>query len=132
MRKGVRDLFRSVNASATQRISDQPALPLEPHLNTVLPVFGIIEGSEEWRRIVRLDVGRQERIERIIDADPHPRTQLADLEAVIDARVETKVCRETLGIAGRRFAEQFTWDNSADKTISHLKEVVQRGDQKWR
>ncbi len=33
-----------------------------------------------------------------------------------------------LGIAGRRFAERFTWDRSADHTIQHLKEVVQRGN----
>lgn len=39
---------------------------------------------------------------------------------------------ETLGIAGRRFAERFTWDNSAEKTISHLQHVVQRGNQKWK
>lgn len=39
---------------------------------------------------------------------------------------------ETLGNAGRRFAERFTWENSAEKTILHLQEVVQRGNQKWK
>lgn len=39
---------------------------------------------------------------------------------------------EALGIAGRRFAEGFTWDHSAELTISHLQEVVQRGNQKWK
>lgn len=38
----------------------------------------------------------------------------------------------TLGIAGRRFAERFTWDKSADDTISHLEEVVQGGTTKWK
>ncbi|MEO8577767.1 MAG: glycosyltransferase family 4 protein [Gemmatimonadales bacterium] len=35
---------------------------------------------------------------------------------------------ETMGNAGRRFAERFTWENSAEKTISHLQEVVHRGN----
>jgi glycosyltransferase involved in cell wall biosynthesis len=39
---------------------------------------------------------------------------------------------EKLGSAGRRFAERFTWDQSADQTISHLQEAVQRGSQKWK
>jgi glycosyltransferase involved in cell wall biosynthesis len=39
---------------------------------------------------------------------------------------------ERMGGAGRRFAERFTWDNSANHTLSHLQEVVQRGTQKWR
>jgi glycosyltransferase involved in cell wall biosynthesis len=39
---------------------------------------------------------------------------------------------ETMGAAGRRFAGRFTWDRSADQTLTHLKEVVQRGNHKWR
>ena len=29
-----------------------------------------------------------------------------------------------LGGAGRRFAETFTWDRSANETLAHLEEVV--------
>lgn len=39
---------------------------------------------------------------------------------------------EAMGNAGRRFAERFTWDQSADNTLSHLQEVVQRGTQQWK
>jgi glycosyltransferase involved in cell wall biosynthesis len=39
---------------------------------------------------------------------------------------------ETMGAAGRRFAGQFTWERSADQTLAHLQQVVQRGNQKWR
>ena len=34
---------------------------------------------------------------------------------------------ETLGNAGRKFAEGFTWANAADQTAAHLREVVSRG-----
>lgn len=37
-----------------------------------------------------------------------------------------------MGIAGRRFAEHYTWEKSADDTISHLSEVVQGGTAKWK
>lgn len=36
---------------------------------------------------------------------------------------------ERLGIAGRRFAERFTWERSATDTLSHLSGLVQRGTQ---
>ncbi|MEP6507285.1 MAG: glycosyltransferase family 4 protein [Gemmatimonadales bacterium] len=39
---------------------------------------------------------------------------------------------ENYGKAGRAFAEQFTWDKAATETLSHLKQVVQRGNQKWK
>ena len=39
---------------------------------------------------------------------------------------------ESMGSAGRRFADRFTWDRSADLTLGHLQEVVQRGIQKWK
>ena len=39
---------------------------------------------------------------------------------------------ETMGAAGRRFAGRFTWDRSADQTLAHLQQVVQRGRQKWK
>lgn len=34
---------------------------------------------------------------------------------------------ESLGIAGRQFAEGFTWANAADQTAAHLREVVSKG-----
>lgn len=39
---------------------------------------------------------------------------------------------KTMGAAGRRFAGRFTWDRSADQTLAHLSQVVQRGNQKWK
>jgi glycosyltransferase involved in cell wall biosynthesis len=39
---------------------------------------------------------------------------------------------ETMGKAGRRFAGRFTWERSADQTLAHLQQVVQRGNEKWR
>jgi len=38
----------------------------------------------------------------------------------------------TMGKAGRRFAERFTWDKSATDTITHLEQVVHGGTQKWK
>lgn len=37
-----------------------------------------------------------------------------------------------MGEAGRRFAERFSWERSADDTIAHLEEVVLRGNDRWR
>jgi glycosyltransferase involved in cell wall biosynthesis len=37
-----------------------------------------------------------------------------------------------MGEGGRRFAEGFTWDKSADNTISHLEEVVMKGRNQWK
>ena len=34
---------------------------------------------------------------------------------------------ESMGAAGRRFAGRFTWNRSADQTLAHLQQVVQRG-----
>jgi glycosyltransferase involved in cell wall biosynthesis len=38
----------------------------------------------------------------------------------------------TMGKTGRRFAERFTWDKSADETISHLEQAVHGGSKKWK
>jgi glycosyltransferase involved in cell wall biosynthesis len=37
-----------------------------------------------------------------------------------------------MGEAGRRFAEDFSWNKSADNTILHLEEVVMKGRNQWR
>lgn len=39
---------------------------------------------------------------------------------------------ESLGVAGRRFAERFTWDRSAQETLAHLQHVVHGGNQQWK
>ena len=39
---------------------------------------------------------------------------------------------QTMGEAGRRFAERFSWERSAEETIFHLEEVVARGKDQWR
>jgi glycosyltransferase involved in cell wall biosynthesis len=39
---------------------------------------------------------------------------------------------EMLGAAGRSFAEKFSWDRSADHTISHLEGVVMGEKNQWR
>ncbi|MGK2963539.1 MAG: glycosyltransferase family 4 protein [Gemmatimonadaceae bacterium] len=38
----------------------------------------------------------------------------------------------TLGKSGRRFAERFTWEKSAEDTVSHLEQVVHGGIAKWK
>lgn len=53
------------------------------------------------------------------------------LAAAMRRIIEAPKTIETIGNAGRRFAERFTWDNSARQTIEHLQQVVQRGNQKW-
>lgn len=40
---------------------------------------------------------------------------------------ENRPLVESLGVAGRRFAEGFTWANAADQTAAHLREVVGSG-----
>ncbi|HEX2724066.1 MAG TPA: glycosyltransferase family 4 protein, partial [Gemmatimonadaceae bacterium] len=54
-----------------------------------------------------------------------------DISALARAMTDLMMSRDrvdALGNAGRRFAERFTWDRSADLTIAHLQEVVQRGN----
>lgn len=40
---------------------------------------------------------------------------------------ENRPLVESLGVAGRRFAEGFTWANAADQTAAHLRKVVGSG-----
>jgi len=55
-----------------------------------------------------------------------------DLAAMADAMrklANSPSLVESMGKAGRRFAEGFSWDKSAEATIAHLKDVVmRRGD----
>jgi glycosyltransferase involved in cell wall biosynthesis len=55
----------------------------------------------------------------------------AALASAMRRFVDTPSLVETMGNAGRRFAERFTWDRSAGQTLDHLQQVVQRGRQKW-
>ena len=53
-----------------------------------------------------------------------------DIEALASAMrrfAETPQLVLTMGAAGRRFAERFTWDRSAQDTLDHLQQVIQRG-----
>jgi glycosyltransferase involved in cell wall biosynthesis len=73
--------------------------------------------------------------ESLIDAEtgilvPHGDT--AALAAAMRKIADSPALVETMGIAGRRFASGFTWDRSANQTLEHLQEVVQRGNQKWK
>lgn len=61
---------------------------------------------------------------------PHGDTMA--LAAAMRRIADSRDLVETMGSAGRRFAGRFTWDRSADQTLSHLQEVVQRGNSKWR
>lgn len=38
----------------------------------------------------------------------------------------------SMGEAGRRFAEMFSWERATDDTLAHLEEIVMKGRGKWR
>jgi glycosyltransferase involved in cell wall biosynthesis len=50
--------------------------------------------------------------------DPH------GMAAAMRGLVQSPGLVNTLGLAGRRFAETFTWERAADETLAHLEEVV--------
>ncbi len=60
-----------------------------------------------------------------------PHGDPAALASAMRRVVDTPSLVETMGNAGRRFAERFTWDRSAGQTLDHLQQVIQRGRQKW-
>lgn len=73
--------------------------------------------------------------ESIVDGETGVLVPHGDTTALANAMkqiAETPELVKAFGIAGRRFAEGFTWDKSADSTISHLQLAVQRGKQKWK
>jgi glycosyltransferase involved in cell wall biosynthesis len=49
------------------------------------------------------------------------------MAAALDRLAQSPELVRTLGEAGRRFAEGFTWERAADETERHLSEVVHRG-----
>jgi len=73
--------------------------------------------------------------ESLVDGETGILVSHGDIEAFARAMrriTESADLVETMGNAGRRFAERFTWDRSAKQTLEHLQEVVQRGNQKWK
>ena len=46
------------------------------------------------------------------------------MTAAMRGIVESPSLVSSLGAAGRRFAETFTWDRAATETLSHLEQVV--------
>jgi glycosyltransferase involved in cell wall biosynthesis len=65
--------------------------------------------------------------ESVIDGETGflvPPTDVAAFAAAMRGLVAQPDLVRTLGEGGRRFAEQFTWDRSADETLQHLEQVI--------
>src|SRR5215475_11052093 len=90
-------------ARSTQtRLYDGPAprvSPLEPHDDPDLRVLGVVELAEVRRTEVRLNVRRQERIERVPHPDAKPRLKPEDLHVSLDPGLETEVRRKPQNVA---------------------------------
>ncbi|MBC8087434.1 MAG: glycosyltransferase family 4 protein, partial [Phycisphaerae bacterium] len=56
-----------------------------------------------------------------------PHGDVAAMAQFMQRLGENRPLVEALGVAGRRFAEGFTWANAADQTAAHLREVVSSG-----
>ena len=61
-----------------------------------------------------------------------PHGDIAALAAAMRKAADSPGDVSAMGNAGRRFAERFTWDKSADDTITHLQQVVHGGTSKWK
>lgn len=74
--------------------------------------------------------------ESVVDGEtgflvPHGDT--ASMAAAMGNLAESRALVDEMGTAGRRFAEGFSWDRSANETIAHLEEVLTAGgEQKWK
>ena len=65
--------------------------------------------------------------ESVVDGETGFLVPHGDLSALVRALnriVNDRTLVETLGAAGRRFAERFTWDAAADQTEAHLQRVI--------
>ena len=65
--------------------------------------------------------------ESVIDGETGflvPQGDTAAMAAAMRGLVVSPDLVETLGIAGRRFAERFTWDRAAAETLAHLESVI--------
>jgi glycosyltransferase involved in cell wall biosynthesis len=56
-----------------------------------------------------------------------PHGDVAAMAKFMQRLGENRSLVESLGVAGRRFAEGFTWANAADQTAAHLREVSSGG-----
>jgi len=68
--------------------------------------------------------------ESIVDGETGilvPHGDIAALAAAMQRLADSRGLVEKLGTAGRRFAEGFTWNRSADDTLSHLQNTVHGG-----
>src|SRR5437764_1292002 len=81
-------------------------LPFKPQDDANLRVLGIVEGAEVRRAEVRLDIDRQERIERVPDADTEPWLETQDLDVAFDAGFEPEVRREAQHVAWAHVVER--------------------------
>ena len=73
--------------------------------------------------------------ESVVDGETGFLTQHGDVPAMAEAMrklAQSPSLVEMLGKAGRSFAEKFSWDRSADDTISHLEGVVMGEKHQWR
>lgn len=61
-----------------------------------------------------------------------PHGDIAEMAAAMRKLIESPSLARQMGEAGRRLAERFSWERSADDTIAHLEEVVLRGNDRWR
>ena len=67
--------------------------------------------------------------ESVIDGETGflvPQGDAAAMTAAMRGLVESPELLSSLGAAGRRFAEAFTWERAANDTIAHLEQVVAR------
>ena len=61
-----------------------------------------------------------------------PHGDISALSAAMGRAVDSPETAVTMGKAGRRFAERFTWERSADDTITHLEQAAHGGTSKWK
>ena len=67
--------------------------------------------------------------ESVIDGETGflvPQNDPSAMTAAMRGIVESPELVSSLGAAGRRFAEQFTWERAANDTLAHLEQVVAR------
>src|SRR5581483_9699490 len=110
--------------SSSARASACTASALEANLQAELAVVGVVERSERRRPEIRLDVGRQERRQRVVRADADPRLELEDLEAVLDAGLEPRVGREA-----QRVARSDEVERVVDDRVRQAAPPVERAEQ---
>ncbi len=61
-----------------------------------------------------------------------PHADTVALAGAMRKLAESAPLVEKFGLRGRRFAERFTWGRAATETLSHLQQVVQRGNTQWK